>query len=49
MVYIMNDGRPLGTPSCYYYSVILEGYKSADFDIGILKQAVEDSKEVENG
>ena len=24
------------------------GYKGADFDIGILKQAVEDSKEVEN-
>lgn len=49
MVYIMNEGRPLGTPSCYYYSVILDGYKSADFDSGILKQAVEDSKEVENG
>jgi gamma-glutamylcyclotransferase (GGCT)/AIG2-like uncharacterized protein YtfP len=48
MVYIMNEGRPLGSPSCYYYSVILEGYKGADFDIGILKQAVEDSKEVEN-
>lgn len=26
MVYIMNDGRPLGQPSCYYYSTILEGY-----------------------
>ena len=49
MVYIMNEGRPLGTPSCYYYSVILEGYKSAGFDISILKQAVEDSKEVKNG
>ncbi len=22
MVYIMNDGRPLGQPSCYYYSTI---------------------------
>ena len=49
MVYIMNEGRPLGTPSCYYYSVILDGYKSADFDIAILKQAVEDSKENDNG
>jgi len=48
MVYIMNEGRPLGTPSCYYYSIILEGYKSADFDISILKQAIEDSKEDEN-
>jgi gamma-glutamylcyclotransferase (GGCT)/AIG2-like uncharacterized protein YtfP len=49
MVYIMNEGRPLGTPSCYYYSVILEGYKSADFDISILKEAVGDSKEDING
>lgn len=48
MVYIMNEGRPLGSPSCYYYSVILDGYKSADFDIGILKQAVVNSKEHEN-
>ena len=42
MVYIMNEGRPLGTPSCHYYSIILEGYNRAGFDIGILKQAVED-------
>lgn len=45
MVYIMNDGKPLGIPSCYYYSVILDGYKSAEFDIDILKQAVKDSTE----
>ena len=45
MVYIMNEGRPLGTPSCYYYSVILEGYKSAGFDVAILKRAVEESIE----
>lgn len=48
MVYIMNEGRPLGIPSCYYYSVILEGYKSAGFDTQILKQAVENSMKVEN-
>ena len=47
MVYIMNDGRPLGTPSCYYYSVILEGYKSAGFDVDILRTAVSDSAETE--
>lgn len=47
MVYIMNDGRPLGTPSCYYYSVILEGYKSAGFDADILRTAVSDSAETE--
>ncbi|NCB26395.1 MAG: gamma-glutamylcyclotransferase [Bacteroidia bacterium] len=45
MVYIMNDERSLGSPSCYYYSVILDGYKSAGFDIAILKQAVRDSTE----
>lgn len=49
MVYIMNGDRPLGTPSCYYYSVILEGYKNAGFDISVLKQAVEDSMEDKNG
>jgi len=40
MIYIMNDGRQIGTPSCYYYSVILEGYKSAGFDTDILRAAV---------
>jgi hypothetical protein len=43
MVYIMNEGRPLGSPSPYYYSVIAHGYQSAGFDIEILKQAVTDS------
>ncbi len=43
MVYIMNEGRPLGSPSCYYYSVILEGYKQAGFDVEILRKAVSDS------
>ncbi len=46
MVYIMNEGKPLNAPSCYYYSTILQGYKSADFDISILKQAIADSVEV---
>ena len=44
MVYIMNEGRPLGTPSCYYYNVILQGYQSAGFDVDILKQAVQNSE-----
>ncbi|CDM68553.1 hypothetical protein CM240_1394 [Clostridium bornimense] len=47
MVYIMNDGRPLGQPSCYYYSTILEGYKSAGFDVDILRKATTDSAESE--
>ena len=45
MVYIMNEGRPLEQPSCYYYSTILEGYKSAGFDTEYLRKAVEYSYE----
>ncbi|GHV33199.1 gamma-glutamylcyclotransferase [Clostridia bacterium] len=45
MVYIMNEGWPLGQPNCYYYSTILEGYKSAGFDVNVLRQATEDSVE----
>ncbi len=45
MVYVMNEGKPLNTPGCYYYSTILEGYKSAGFDVKLLKKAVEDSVE----
>jgi len=47
MVYVMNEGRPLGQPSCYYYSVILEGYKDAGFDVDILRQATVDSAKTE--
>lgn len=43
MVYIMNDNSPYNTPSCYYYSSILEGYNTAGFDISVLKQAVGES------
>jgi len=46
MMYVMNEGRPLGQPSCYYYTTILEGYKDAGFDLDILRQATIDSKEV---
>lgn len=45
MVYLMNEGRPLGQPSCHYYSTILEGYKDADFNIETLRNAVGDSAE----
>jgi len=43
MVYSMNEGKPLNSPSCYYYSVILEGYNSAGFDVSVLKKGVENS------
>lgn len=43
MAYVMSPGRPLNTPGCYYYSLILEGYKTAGFDMEILKTAVRES------
>ena len=45
MAYIMNEGRPLGQPSMYYYSVIHDGYAFQDFDTEVLKVALEDSIE----
>ena len=47
MVYVMNEGRPLGQPSCYYYATILEGYKAAGFDLNILRRATIDSIDME--
>lgn len=47
MVYIMNEGKPLGKPSCYYYTTILDGYKEAGFDLDILRRATTDSVEME--
>ncbi|HEX3026615.1 MAG TPA: gamma-glutamylcyclotransferase family protein [Clostridia bacterium] len=46
MVYIMNEGRPLGKPSCYYYNIILQGYRSAGFDVEILRKATASSTEI---
>lgn len=43
MIYIMNEGRPLNKPSDKYYSTILEGYKSAGFDVEYLRIAMENS------
>ena len=40
MVYIMNEGRPIGLPSEGYLNTILAGYKSAGFDIKVLNKAV---------
>lgn len=38
-IYIMNDGRPINTPGCYYYATILEGYEACDFDTTFLKES----------
>ena len=45
IVYVMRDDRPLGRPSAFYYSAMLEGYKAAGFDVDILRSAVGESVE----
>ncbi len=46
MVYIMNEARhPYGVPPPGYFDTIREGYKSAGFDLDILYNAANDSKE----
>ena len=46
MVYIMNaDRHPYGVPSADYFDTIHEGYASADFDTGILYDALKHSGE----
>lgn len=44
MVYIMNEGRPLGLPSHSYLGSILGGYESAGFDPLVLDAAVKASQ-----
>lgn len=44
MVYIMNEGPPLGIPGEGYLGTILAGYESAGFDRAVLEQAVADSQ-----
>ena len=38
-IYIMNDGRPINSPSCFYYTTIREGYIDCGFDINFLKES----------
>ena len=45
MTYVMRGDRPLGKPSAFYYSAVLEGYKAAGFDVDILRKAVSESAE----
>lgn len=40
MVYIMNEGRPYGTPSVHYLNTIARGYETAGFDLSFLEQSV---------
>lgn len=46
MVYVMNDGRPLGIPSYYYYETIEDGYEAAGFDTAVLEQALDRTDEL---
>lgn len=39
MVYIMNEGKPLGGPGLFYYNTIMDGYLDAGFDTTILERA----------
>ncbi len=43
MVYIMNEGRPLGIPSRYYYDIIWRGYAEAGLETAALSKAVQES------
>lgn len=46
MAYVMNGENPLGKPSNRYYNTVLEGYKTAGFDINILEKALKTSVKV---
>ena len=41
MAYVMRGDRPIGKPSAFYYSTVLEGYKAAKFNADTLKAAVQ--------
>lgn len=43
LAYILIGHKPENKPSAVYYSMILEGYKAAGFDIDILKTAARGS------
>lgn len=45
MAYVMRGDRPIGKPSAFYYSAVLEGYKVAGFDTTILRNAVQNASE----
>ena len=42
LIYILISGKPQNKPSAFYYSTLLEGYRTAGFDAEILKTAVQD-------
>lgn len=46
MAYVMTEGHRLQLPSKSYLETIREGYKTAEFDLKILYQAVQNTKEL---
>ncbi len=43
MLYIMNEGRPIGAPNRFYYNAIRSGYNAAGFDVTGLNKALRQS------
>jgi hypothetical protein len=48
MAYIMTPGRAAGLPSKSYLNTIAQGYRTAGFDIGVLKEALERTREIQS-
>jgi gamma-glutamylcyclotransferase (GGCT)/AIG2-like uncharacterized protein YtfP len=44
MVYVMNEGYSLGSPSTYYFRTILDGYRDFELDPSALNKALKISK-----
>ena len=43
MVYVMEDGHPLGGPTVTYWQTCIQGYRDFSFDEHVLKRALLDS------
>ena len=43
-VHTLKKGSPISPPSGYYLRICMEGYRDFGFDIGLIKEAYENSK-----
>ena len=46
LIYRLVSGKPKNKPSAFYYSSLLEGYRSAGFDVDILRSSVNESAKI---
>lgn len=46
IIYVMNKGYPLSTPSYHYLNTCIDGYKDFDFPIMKLQEALQRSEQV---